>query len=375
VPSPTGMAPLPKTPSGSSPSSPLATAKSPPLSQQGNPGSQAPGQDWVTVGERRKLRNGQVSPSGLLSAHPSPLQIGKTTPVQIKHITPQLSPGSLQTKSPQGPKAANPESMPTHQLPLTTFLRTGRTTGPQAVRHGSGLRLADPSSGPSALLTAAVESAHTTSEATSSETGPKAKAGKWTMSSAEVPTNLRAILAEQTPTVRPREGPKKERKKSDEATKCAWGFEAMPSEQPKGKSMYDLQSQETQERECMNAEQELLEIEAMFAALEVAEREEENELLQSHDPSTSADGKKAAKSRKKGPSKGAMEGASSKGKKVGRKGGKGAQSWSETSEKSRSGKGGKTRHSDMMSEASTRGQRWAPKSAKPKTEDVVGSEM
>mmetsp|Transcript_19641 Transcript_19641/g.34784 ORF Transcript_19641/g.34784 Transcript_19641/m.34784 type:complete len:1082 (-) Transcript_19641:7-3252(-) len=383
--SPTGMAPTSK-----SPSSPLAKAKSPTLLQQGL-SSQMPSSDWVTVGERRKLRSGHVSPS-CLHSHASPLQIARAKELplasgQSKPSTPQFSSGSpLQpmTKSPHGPKAANPDSIPTHHLPLTTFLRPGRSTGNQAVRQGSALREAHPSAGPSAILAAAMESAHMQSnkapQIATSQNDPKARGtGKWAMQSVETPANLREILAEEGSAplaMRSGERFKKDHKKTDEDTKCAWGFEAMPSERPRGKSMYDLQDQEAQEQEQRKAEEDILEIEAMFAALEVAQREEENESLQLSDPLTLTDAKEASKSaRKKGSSKGAVEaaGAPRKGRKGGRKGGKGAaQDW-DAQEKSRVGKAGKTRHLDT--EASRRGPRWTPKAEKHKAEGTKNPEL
>lgn len=62
--------------------------------------------------------------------------------------------------------------------------------------------------------------------------------------------------------------------KAEAETKCSWGFDALPSEKPKNDSMYSIQQQEQQEQEKQRQLDEIREIEAMFEALEVAERED-----------------------------------------------------------------------------------------------------
>jgi len=56
------------------------------------------------------------------------------------------------------------------------------------------------------------------------------------------------------------------------STYCSWGRDAMASEKPKGRSIYEIQEQEESENAKHKEEQEIWEIEAMFAALEVADR-------------------------------------------------------------------------------------------------------
>lgn len=78
--------------------------------------------------------------------------------------------------------------------------------------------------------------------------------------------NLRDVLAEQeTGKPRPRKGGAPVA--TEDETKCCWGYDAMPSERPKGKSVYELQRLDEQEK----VDEEIREIEAMFAALAVAE--------------------------------------------------------------------------------------------------------
>lgn len=93
------------------------------------------------------------------------------------------------------------------------------------------------------------------------------------------PVSFRQILAEEAPN---------KRSTTTEDTKCSWGFDAMPSEKPKGESVYSLQDREREEQAQLKEFEDILEIEAMFAALEVAEQEESREGVASGSASASA---------------------------------------------------------------------------------------
>merc|ERR1712039_947311 len=56
------------------------------------------------------------------------------------------------------------------------------------------------------------------------------------------------------------------------------GLEAMELQRAKGESVYELQQKEKQDQARRKEEQEIKDIEAMFRALEIAEREEAREL-------------------------------------------------------------------------------------------------
>jgi len=100
---------------------------------------------------------------------------------------------------------------------------------------------------------------------------------------AEVPavesaTDFRKILAEETGesgggSVQRTRGMESKTATSD-PTHCSWGRDAMPSEQLKGESLYDIQAKEKDEQRRSAEAAEIRELEAMFAALEVAELQE-----------------------------------------------------------------------------------------------------
>lgn len=282
---------------------------------------------WVIVSARRKMCTGiSGSPSKSAGYHLTPAQLPAKLP------TPKIgacgSPTLSSAKSPTGPKAANPDAVLTQQLPLSTFVRAGRPSA--QVRLGPAHARAEASAGPSAMLAAAMQSAQiqiTAKQTTQAKPSPakpacpkgtgkmdpspnvlcatddadvasgseqivaRASADKacnktcWSSPKVapDTPANLREILAvERGSAGIVADGASKKdsrRKVSEDSTKCAWGFEAKPSEQPKGESMYDLQQQEVQERGKQKEEDEIREIEAMFAALEIAELEEEKEFL------------------------------------------------------------------------------------------------
>mmetsp|Transcript_15998 Transcript_15998/g.28506 ORF Transcript_15998/g.28506 Transcript_15998/m.28506 type:complete len:1118 (+) Transcript_15998:208-3561(+) len=93
---------------------------------------------------------------------------------------------------------------------------------------------------------------------------------------AEAPVSLKDILAEAPAAPKRRNSGKEE---DDDSTHCSWGYDAMPSQRPKGPSVYEVQELERTEKSRMQEEAEVREIEAMFAALEIAEQAEEREKL------------------------------------------------------------------------------------------------
>lgn len=133
--------------------------------------------------------------------------------------------------------------------------------------------------GPSSMLSAAVQSA--------------ASLGEMERDPSAVPVDFRQILAEDASN---------KRSATTEDTKCSWGFDAMPSERPKGESVYSLQDREREEQAQLKELEDIIEIEAMFAALEVAEQEESRESLTSDSASASAlhPGKLGAKPKTRG---------------------------------------------------------------------------
>ena len=88
---------------------------------------------------------------------------------------------------------------------------------------------------------------------------------------------------------------KKKGKASSKVTTCSWGRDALPSEQPKNQSISEIQ----QEEELLREQDEILEIEAMFAALEVAEIEEALEKSGAKAEPKAPEKKKKAKSKAK----------------------------------------------------------------------------
>lgn len=266
---------------------------SPKVSQ--TPGSPATAlldkQDWVPVLNKKINRMAGSAAAGKA-----------TSPVQLFQSSPKLSAGvssanKPSTRSPPGPKAACPDTTLTKQLPLFDFVKPAKQATkskpqPQGVPKS-------PAVGPSAMLSAAVQVIHgsqvkepkqqeDSTEANPASTEKTESSSRWVVPTKDPGSqaNIREILADQQKKASPDALPKKEArgKVTEEATKCSWGFDAMPSEQSKGISVYELQKQE----ETLKAEDEILEIEAMFAALAVAEQEEELERLNSTASSSSA---------------------------------------------------------------------------------------
>lgn len=123
--------------------------------------------------------------------------------------------------------------------------------------------------GPSPALAAAVESAAALAKATGSP---------WVQASEppEPAVSMREILAESKA---PRRRGTSDDDPTGEKTRCYWGSDVMPSALKQNSvSIAEAQEQERVEQSNQKELAEIMEIEAMFAALEVAEREEEMEL-------------------------------------------------------------------------------------------------
>ncbi|CAE8599945.1 unnamed protein product [Polarella glacialis] len=263
------------------------------LKKNGTPGVQ--GEAWVAVHHtRRKLSGlgGLASPS--MAALRSPM-IKAASPLQGRAQPPSKfagssSPPGSSARSPTGPQAANPDIMLTQQLPLSTFVKQAR------------MPAGSTAAGPSKMLAAAMQSAQAqlgnpSASCASSAAGEELAAKAcWAPPAAltEGQSSLREILVAECQEHRggPSNAPVASLSRKDprgkpvdeEKTKCSWGMDAMPSEKPKGKSVYDIQKQEAKNQEKDKADAEIQEIEAMFAALEVAEFEQVFEQLRLSDP-------------------------------------------------------------------------------------------
>eukprot|EP00927_Polykrikos_kofoidii_P040106 TRINITY_DN34340_c0_g2_i1.p1 TRINITY_DN34340_c0_g2~~TRINITY_DN34340_c0_g2_i1.p1 ORF type:complete len:1135 (+),score=188.53 TRINITY_DN34340_c0_g2_i1:3-3407(+) len=192
---------------------------------------------------------------------------------------------------PSGIAKSADDSSPTTACTLADFLRP--RLGSRAKAHaraeedtscGAATSANATSRGPSDLLSVALRNARNAGWCGPAET---AVAHKET-------TNMRQILQEaqtsSSSSTQVQRG-----SKTAEDTHCSWGRDAMPSEQSKGISVYELQRLEKEEQDRRKQEQEINELEEMFAALAVAERAEAKELA--GEPVNSEDEKdKVAKS-------------------------------------------------------------------------------
>eukprot|EP00928_Gymnodinium_smaydae_P017985 TRINITY_DN16857_c0_g4_i1.p1 TRINITY_DN16857_c0_g4~~TRINITY_DN16857_c0_g4_i1.p1 ORF type:complete len:1179 (+),score=279.26 TRINITY_DN16857_c0_g4_i1:187-3723(+) len=232
-------------------------------------------------------------------------------------LSPKLSPMLIQEKAAdvgRGAQATPPvvasapaKTVPAVPLPtLADFV-----VRPKASSAAMASSSPTAQGGPSAALSAAVSAAKT-----APWSSPK-------VSVAAAPsTGLREVLSEGNEKAAPRrrantlgDNPARD------PTRCSWGFDAMPSEKPKGQSVYHIQEQEAAEEAQRKADQEIQDIEAMFAALEVAEKYEE---LERSGQSVSSAAPDATQKRSGG--KGKNGGPSSKDSKSGKsKGGKGTR--------------------------------------------------
>lgn len=295
--------------------------------------------EWVEVKGRKKgagQQAGQVgSPASKAAASPKQMASKPTSPGQNE--TPVIPQGS------GSPAWARLLPAPATHLRLADFLRPdqkGFASAKGKVRPPatSGSLTKAPSqgptsNGPSAMLAAAMQVAAGTVSADikfppraaksneavdaappdAAEGSAAVIAGKEGRSSpwagpdvaTEAPVSLRDILAEEK-VAKEAAGDTSRTltaAAAAEASRCSWGREAMPSAQPKGKSLYDLQKLEAEEQSKEKEETELQEIEAMFAALEVAERAEAEELLGKDKPAKEKQKPRTTNRRPKGDAK------------------------------------------------------------------------
>lgn len=181
-------------------------------------------------------------------------------------------------------KASPPVPQYTQTADLADFLAKGRKSSGSiaSTTRGSGDSTGAQDDGPSAMLAAALAACKANGwgrgEATDdgSESATKAKP-------AETATpSLRQILEEDGSAAKERQRASTggSRGSADvEATRNSWGFDCMPSERPKGPSVYQVQEEEQKEKAKQKEDAEIRDIEAMFEALAVAEQEEERERL------------------------------------------------------------------------------------------------
>mmetsp|Transcript_100421 Transcript_100421/g.199305 ORF Transcript_100421/g.199305 Transcript_100421/m.199305 type:complete len:1059 (+) Transcript_100421:54-3230(+) len=268
-------------------SPPAGAAKSPCMRPAGAP----PAEDWVAVRGRRKAGSGSgdLAPSSPASVAPSP-QASVATPLPLP------AKGSLPSGT-DGLGSPAPRPMPT----LGDFVRPRGSSGslPAALKTGgtsSGSMTAlskrraaiqQPQSaglqpGPSDALSAALRMSARAAKEQPSEAeassgnapGNGGRSSPWAApaeaSDKATPVSLREILLEEGGARAPAKSSSTD--DTGASTYCSWGRDAMASEKPKGRSVYDLQKQEEAENAQRKEEEEIQEIEAMFAALEVADR-------------------------------------------------------------------------------------------------------
>jgi len=209
---------------------------------------------WVEVKNRRKV--------GSLSCEGGGASPGVGTP-KISPLAGQaLAPPEVVAQPVELPKRSNSAMM----VPLADLVRS-KTSTPKGV---------------SAALASAVQAAQMASP-------------KWVVSDGppEAPVSLRKIIEEakdssgmSTPgsdgvvRICTAAGSGQRGSVEDTATdvtRCSWGSDSMPSMRARGPSVYEAQREEKTEISRRKEDEEIREIEAMFAALEVAEREEARE--------------------------------------------------------------------------------------------------
>lgn len=207
-------------------------------------------QKWMEVQNRRKP-NGAATPSAIITGVGGN---GKASPPSGPHMVGVQSPSS--SPAGWGPTSA---SSPTSSFKQATEVTLGDFVLPKAAvpRKSSA---SDSVDNPGEQV---------------SEGLPRG----WAQTEpAEAPVSLKDILAEASMPSKRRSSTKEE-DPTNEPTHCSWGYDAMPSQRPKGPSVYEVQQLERSEKSRLQEEAEIREIEAMFQALEVAEQEEERELL------------------------------------------------------------------------------------------------
>eukprot|EP00439_Symbiodinium_sp_Y106_P053163 s910_g7.t1 len=240
----------PALPQKSSPVSSKASPKSAAVSPYVQPERSSPSievQDWVEV--RSKPRKGsQELPSQSPKAKPveSPLLAAKSKKAPVKPSLPS-------------------EGSSARSLRLADFMKPRELKG-----KGKGTKGAPSSSaseevsmGPSPMLVSAVSAVEC------KERGPGQGWGTQGPQAAKASVPLPEIIEEES---RAKSKVKASQRSAKQAkiTTCSWGRDAIPSEQPRNQSIDQIQEEEEQIRQ----QDEIAEIEAMFAALEVAEIQE-----------------------------------------------------------------------------------------------------
>jgi len=269
-------------------SSPATFSKASPLfgavqsPQTPTAGPSAGTQDWVQVRSGKNRKSGTaLSPKSVACDHAmTPPPAGS----QIKQASSKLSLSAEEAMTGRVMRLA--DFMP----PAKGAAKAKVTKSASVKRNAAGAAVLEcTSSGPSAMLTAAVKSAQTVTAvkreqgAATPTSSPWAAAAPVPGEDQAAPADFREILEQEKQDKRSRVPAKAQgalrgrNSKAAEAPTCSWGRDVMPSEQPKGKSIHAIQKQEREEEEIRRQQQEILEIEAMFAALEVAEIEEARE--------------------------------------------------------------------------------------------------
>ena len=243
-------------PAMSSKSSPLASSSKSPLEAPKSM-SPVPG-DWMEV-KRRKSET-------------------KTTP-QVKAAEPPVPP-SPKPKGRGKTLASLDEAGASRHLRLADFMPSqalkGKGRGKSEIKSDEKLERCRPEA-PTEKKETPKSPPKPIKEPLSTESGPseilvsavKSAGSAWAAVSVHR-TQLADILEDE----------KKKQGKASKVTTCSWGRDALPSEQPKNQSISEIQ----QEEELLREHDEILEIEAMFAALEVAEIEEALEKSRAAEP-------------------------------------------------------------------------------------------
>ncbi|CAK9117782.1 unnamed protein product [Durusdinium trenchii] len=229
-------------PAMSSKSSPKSSAMSPPLQHQKSPALEAQGFDWVEVKNAKRKSSDSKPMTPKVKAESPTVPPSQPSPKGVRPV-------GREVKGQGKTSLMSLDDGPSRHLRLTDFM-------PRSGKGKEGKREAKtPEAGPSAILVSAVESA--------------GKDGAWALPNVEqspLSDILEAHSKEKSKTSKAKTGSKP----TPKVMTCSWGRDALPSEQTKNQSISEIQ----QEEELLREHDEILEIEAMFAALEVAEIEE-----------------------------------------------------------------------------------------------------
>lgn len=258
-------------PAISSKSSPKSAAISPFLQpEKSSPMLEAQDrQDWVEVkGNSRRKDVSMASPKVKASPEPTQMPPAAVPPSPKGGKKGDSSGNGKGGKDAKGKGKTSlmslDESASSRHLRLADFIKpqAGRGKG----KGGTEVKKSEKNnaeSGPSAILVSALQSAGKAEKAV--ENG----SAKWAVpkdDGCNGSIKLSQILEEDKGS---KEAKRKQnlRKPEIKVMTCSWGRDALPSEQSKNQSIAEIQ----QEEELLREHDEILEIEAMFAALEVAE--------------------------------------------------------------------------------------------------------